>query len=93
MSQEVKRSQAEEVRVYLRDRKMAYVETFKKDSLAAQFVLEDLAKFCRAHKTTFDPMKSHERLEGRREVFLRIAQHLELSIEDLFKLITKGEGA
>lgn len=50
-------------------------------------VLEDLAKFCRASSTTFDPdPRIHAALEGRREVFLRIVEHMKLSPEELFEL-------
>lgn len=54
---------------------------------AGQQVLHDLAKFCRANETTFDPdPRIHAALEGRREVFLRITQHLNLSAEQMFDL-------
>jgi hypothetical protein len=49
-------------------------------------VLADLAKFCRAHQSTFHP-DTHvaARLDGRREVWLRITQHLNLTTDDLYK--------
>lgn len=90
MSEKIERSPVEQNKVFLRDRKMAYTQVFNKDSLAVQFVLADLARFCRATTTTFDMQKDHVRLEGRREVFLRISQHLGLDVEELFKLSTKG---
>jgi len=51
-----------------------------------------LAAFCRAEETTFnlDP-RVHAVLEGRREVFLRIQNHLNLSSEDLWKKYSKKE--
>ncbi len=51
-------------------------------------VLRDLAQFCRANATTFheDP-RVHAVLEGRREVWLRIQQHLQLDDEKLWKLL------
>jgi len=54
---------------------------------AGQAVLRDLEKFCRANETCFngDP-RIHAAHEGRREVWLRIQQHLNLSSEDLFQL-------
>ncbi len=56
-------------------------------SPAGQEVLIDLAKFCRANVTCFDPdPRVHAALEGRREVWLRIQQHLGLSTEQLFTL-------
>jgi hypothetical protein len=54
-------------------------------------VLIDLATFCRANETCVIP-GDHDRtllLEGRREVWLRIAQHMNLSPEQLFALYTK----
>ncbi len=51
-------------------------------------VLADLANFCRAHESTFetDP-RAHALLEGRREVYLRIRDHIELSEEDHIKKV------
>lgn len=72
---------------FLRDRKRAYQLTFGKHSPASQLVLMDLARFCRAHETCFheDP-RGHAVLEGRREVWLRIQQHLNLDAETLAAL-------
>lgn len=83
---------AQLVREYISRRRTAYVKVF-----AGPFgdeVLADLAKFCRANDTTFhaDP-RVHAALEGRREVFLRIARHLNLGDEQLWALhapATKG---
>jgi hypothetical protein len=54
---------------------------------AGQNVLQDLAKFCRADTTCFhaDP-RIHSALEGRREVWLRIQKHLNLSSEELYAI-------
>lgn len=50
-------------------------------------MLLDLAEFCRANETTFhDDARHHARLEGRREVWLRIVQHLHLTDEQLMRL-------
>lgn len=70
---------------YLRGRKRAYQLAFT--SPAGLEVLADLAKFCRAGQTTFheDP-RVHAALEGRREVFLRITEHLHLTTEQLYAL-------
>lgn len=63
---------------FLKQRKRAYQLAF--GSPAGQEVLADLAKFCRAHETCFDPdPRIHAALEGRREVYLRIQQHLNLT--------------
>ena len=54
-------------------------------------VLVDLAKFCRAHETTFHPDCDRKSavLEGRREVWLRIQNNLNLSQEALWQLYTR----
>lgn len=72
---------------YLRQRRTAYKLTFAQDNYAAQAVLIDLARFCRANETTFheDPRISAV-LQGRHEVWLRIANHLHLTSEQLFAL-------
>jgi hypothetical protein len=77
----------EKAQEFLRQRRLAYLRTLDVKKPDAQMVLEDLAKFCRAHESTFhaDP-RMHAVLEGRREVWLRIQQHLELSDETLWKL-------
>ena len=70
---------------FLRGRKRAYQLALT--SPAGQEVLEDLARFCRANETCFheDP-RLHAVLEGRREVWLRIQQHLNLTPAQLFGL-------
>jgi len=71
---------------FLRRRKSAYQGTFTRNP-AAMEVLADLAKFCRAGSTTFhDDPRVHAALEGRREVWLRITQHLHLTSEQLYAL-------
>ncbi len=70
---------------FLRRRKVNYQLTF--GGPAGQEVLRDLMKFCRAQETTFDPdPRVHAALEGRREVYLRIVQHLGLTSDELFEL-------
>lgn len=70
---------------FLRGRKRDYQLTF--GSPIGQRVLTDLAVFCRATETCFDPdPRLHAVAEGRREVFLRIARHLNLSSEQLFAI-------
>ena len=68
---------------FLRDRARDYQRKFPNP--ADDRVLRDLAKFCRANESTFnaDP-RIHAALEGRREVWLRIANHLHLSPEQLY---------
>lgn len=71
--------------LFLVGRGRDYRLTFNSDS--GTRVLEDLAKFCRAHDTAFetDP-RAHAVLEGRREVWLRIQRHLRLTDEQLWRL-------
>jgi hypothetical protein len=69
---------------FLRVRRMAYVKTFQ--GPLADEVLKDLAKFCRAHESTFNPDgRAHALMEGRREVWLRIQNHLQLTDEQLWE--------
>lgn len=66
----------------LRERKTAYGQTF--DTEAAKAVIEDLKRFCRANESTFHvDARAHAVLEGRREVWLRIQDYMELSVEQL----------
>jgi hypothetical protein len=73
-------------------RQQAYNQVFNTESLFAQAVLKDLAKFCRANESTFhqDP-RVHAMLEGRREVWLRIEQQLNLKPEQLWKQIGRSD--
>lgn len=74
---------------FLRGRKTAYQLTF--GSPAGQQVMIDLARFCRANETCFSPdARIHAVAEGRREVWLRIQQHLNLSPNALFELYNAG---
>lgn len=67
---------------HLDSRRMAYLQLFK--GPVAEEVLEDLAVFCRADASTFNPdERVHALLEGRREVWLRIQDHLNLSPDQL----------
>lgn len=78
---------------FLFGRRLSYLQTFDKNNQSAQVVLKDLAKFCRANKPTFHTdERVHAMLEGRREVWLRIQQHLNLTPEQLWELFgTKGD--
>lgn len=75
----------EKVREALMGRRTAYVQTFR--GPVAHVVLKDLARFCRAHESTVHPdEKAMLVLQGRREVWLRIQNHLNLSPEQLWEL-------
>lgn len=70
---------------FLFRRRTAYVKTFQ--GPFAEEVLADLARFCRANQTTFhSDSRVHAVAEGRREVWLRISQHLNLTDEQLWQL-------
>lgn len=75
------------VRHLFASRRHAYARTFNMDNVDVKIVLKDLAKFCRAHESTYhkDP-RIHAMLEGRKEVWLRIQEHLNLSVEELMEL-------
>lgn len=67
-------------------RRTAYVKTFTSTAFGDE-VLRDLAVFCRANQTCFNPdPRIHAVAEGRREVWLRIQNHLNLTEEQLFAL-------
>jgi hypothetical protein len=71
---------------FLRSRAVAYCQVFNPESVATKAVLEDLAVFCRANESTFHPdPRVHAVAEGRREVWLRIQEHLQLTPEQLWK--------
>lgn len=75
----------------IRNRKQAYLQTFKQN-LATETVISDLAQFCRGSKSTFDPdPRIHALLEGRREVWLRIADHLNMTEDELFNKYVRGK--
>ena len=73
----------EKARQFLGQRRTAYVKTFLNPY--GDEVLRDLARFCRAHQSTFHTdARAHAVAEGRREVWLRIQQHLRLSDDELW---------
>lgn len=86
---------ASKLKELFRQRKTAYVQTFNFSDRANRAVLEDLARFCRANDTTFvKDERLSSVLEGRREVWLRIQNYLNLTNDELFELHTirtKGE--
>jgi len=69
----------------LRQRKRAYQLALT--SPAGMEVLTDLARFCRAAKTTYHPDPDKRLvLLGRQEVFLRIQNYLQLNHAQLYAL-------
>lgn len=69
---------------FLTERKRNYQGAFK--GVAGSLVLDDLAKFCRADESTFhtDP-RVEGVMQGRREVWLRISKHLNLTPQELMR--------
>ena len=80
-------------REFLRGRSLSYRRVFTLSNPDAADVLADLAKFCRAHDTTAHP-DTHmaARLDGRREVWLRIQNHLRLTDDQLWLLYGGAQG-
>ena len=75
-------------RIALFGRRSSYLQVFT--SPPGKAVLADIARFCRATESTFHEQHAiHCKLDGRREVFLRINQHLRLSDEELWELVTR----
>lgn len=80
-------------RTFLQDRKRAYQGTFGENNVAAQAVLDDLRQFCFAERSCYDPdPRIHAVAEGRREVWLRIKDHLGMSIDELESRYSKVKG-
>lgn len=75
------------VREALLGRRYAYQKAFDPNGVYSAIVLKDLARFCRAHESTFnaDP-RVQANLDGRREVWLRIQHHLKLTPDQLWEL-------
>ena len=79
---------SDQAKAFLEQRRLAYLRTFNPDDADNQAVLEDLAKFCRAEESTFHPdPRVAAQLDGRREVYLRIMQHVKLSEEQLWRAL------
>ncbi len=77
----------EQAREWLRSRRTAYQRLFLGHGVDTDLVLQDLAKFCRASESTFHAdQRLSDVLIGRREVFLRIAHHLHLTDDEIWKL-------
>lgn len=70
------------VKEFLSTRGQSYRKTFS--GIYGERVLDDLAGFCRADTSTFhtDP-RIEGVLQGRREVWLRISKHLNLTPDEL----------
>ena len=86
-------SKAEKIWDFITGRSRSYRLLFgDADRGASKAVLKDLAKFCRANQSCFDPdPRIHAVLEGRREVWQRIANHLNLSPQELLAIYNPGQ--
>ena len=77
----------ERARMFLWNRALAYRRIFLTHGTDTDVVLSDLARFCRAHDSTFHiDHSASDRLDSRREVWLRIQHHLRLTDEELWRL-------
>jgi hypothetical protein len=77
----------DKLRQALGERRYAFQKTF--NGPLAELVLKDLARFCRAHESTFESTERDSLiLEGRRQVWLRLQEHLRLSPDQLWVLYT-----
>lgn len=75
----------DKLRAVFSTRQQQYKQTFK--GPVAEEVLKDLARFCRANTSTFhEDARLHAMAEGRREVWLRIQNHLRLTPDELWRL-------
>lgn len=80
----------EDAKALLGIRKRAYDRVFDPAGVDQKIVLKDLARFCRADQSTFNPdPRVHALIEGRREVWLRIQTYLNLTPDQLWELYGK----
>ena len=80
------------VKNFLKNRRQAYIATFLGTGADGEAVLKDLARFCRANRSTFNPDPYlAARLDGRRECWLRIMEHVNLTEEQLYKLYGRNK--
>jgi hypothetical protein len=85
----------ESIRRLIQRRRGAYRIVFAQDQLASKIVLDDLKQFCRATSAPIavsrqsgmvDPIATGISI-GRQEVWHRIAQHIHVSDEDLYRFV------
>jgi hypothetical protein len=74
----------EMIKNLLLTRQQAYRRVFT--GISGEKVLHDLSKFCRADSSTFhENPHLASKLDGRREVWLRIQKHLNMTEEELWR--------
>lgn len=93
---EQKTDVSDAVAAFMRRRQSAYKAVFGEGTAGKedlQFVMLDLAHFCRAYRPTFHPtnQKVQDLQEGRREVYQRIMDFTRLSHDTLMLLYTDAE--
>lgn len=85
----------DKVQSFIRRRKQAYTAVFsgKASEADVEFVMLDLAHFCRAYTPTFHPTnpKIQDLLEGRREAYMRIMDFTRLSHDTLYVKYTDAQ--
>jgi hypothetical protein len=75
----------DEVRAENEGLQAAYQQTF--GSPIGKRVMLDLVAYCHGRRTTFDAdQRAHAFKEGQRDVFLRICEFTNLSIEEIYQL-------
>lgn len=85
MPKQITEPQAEALLHETAELKTAYQIVFA-NGPAGQAVLADLSRFCRAEEPCWsEDQRHHARLEGRREVWLRIQAELNMPVEDLLQ--------
>lgn len=84
-----------ETLAFLSLRKRSYQSIFGEAGPAGSEAMKDLAKFCYGFKSTAVPNRDLSLvLQGRREAWLRICEHLHISEEELTRLyqaVVQGE--
>ena len=81
----------DQIKEFLTARAQAYRHTFT--GVHGEKVLVDLAAFCRASESTCNPDPRLEGiLQGRREVWLRITKHLNLTEDQLVEYFNPQGG-
>lgn len=72
-------------------RRSAYKQVFRGEGPAKAIVLADLARFCHANATTHVIGDTHgsAQLEGRRQVWLRIRQMVNLTDEEFQTMLNR----
>lgn len=79
---------------FFRNKTQDYNLTFQLTQPANIHVLMDLARFCRANESTFNPdPRIAANLDGRREVWLHIQKYLHLSEEQIIQLASGNPAA